>query len=33
MPSLFCFTTVFLRAIIFGTSIVRFVRLMPWSAK
>ena len=33
MPSLFCFTTVFLRAIIFGTSIVRSVRPMPWSAK
>ena len=33
MPSLFCFTTVFLRAIIFGTSMVSFSTPMPCSAK
>ena len=32
MPSLFCFTTVFLRASILATSIVSFSTTMPWSA-
>ena len=33
MPSLFCFTTVALRASIFGTSMARSSSEMPWSPK
>jgi hypothetical protein len=33
MPSLFCFTTLSLRASIFLTSMLRSFRPMPWSAK
>ncbi len=33
MPSLFCLTTVFLRASIFATSMLRSFMPMPWSAK
>ncbi len=32
MPSLFCFTTVFLRASILVTSMASFSSVMPWSA-